>query len=55
MPLYMCPTLEPEISPALKKRMQGKTCFKFKAVPVPEVSADLNRLTHAAIRLWRGK
>ena len=41
MPLYMSPTLEKEISPALKKRMQGKTCFNFKAVPDEELLADL--------------
>jgi hypothetical protein len=30
MPLYMCPALQKSISPALHKRMQGKTCFNFK-------------------------
>src|SRR5437016_10954172 len=35
VPLYMCPTLPSTISPALKKRMQGKTCFNFKADPDP--------------------
>jgi hypothetical protein len=30
MPLYMSPKLTGRISPALKKRMQGKTCFNFK-------------------------
>src|SRR5262249_42816868 len=37
MPIYMCPALTKSISPALKKRMQGKTCFNFKAQPEPEL------------------
>jgi len=32
MPVYMYPELLDEISPALKKRMQGKSCFNFKEV-----------------------
>lgn len=30
MPVYMFPDLLEGISPALKKRMQGKSCFNFK-------------------------
>ena len=30
MPVYCCDTLKTDISPALKKRMQGKACFNFK-------------------------
>jgi len=30
MPVYMFPDLLVGISPALKKRMQGKSCFNFK-------------------------
>lgn len=55
MPLYMCPELARLISPALKKRMQGKTCFNFKADPGPELLADLKRLTEAGFRQWREK
>jgi hypothetical protein len=32
MPVYMFPDLLEGISPALKKRMQGKSCFNFKQV-----------------------
>jgi hypothetical protein len=32
MPVYACPDLLKEISPALKKRMQGKSCFNFTQV-----------------------
>lgn len=32
MPVYIFPELLKGISPALKKRMQGKSCFNFTAV-----------------------
>jgi hypothetical protein len=52
MPLYMSPVLAKSISPALKKRMQGKTCFNFKTDPEPELTAALTRLTEAAFQQW---
>ncbi|MDZ4801268.1 MAG: hypothetical protein SGI92_24190 [Bryobacteraceae bacterium] len=52
MPLYMCPTLNQGISQALKKRMQGKSCFNFKTVPSPELLAELGQLTEAGFRKW---
>ena len=52
MPLYMNPVLANTISPALKKRMQGKTCFNFKADPEPELIAELERLTEAVFKQW---
>jgi hypothetical protein len=55
MPLYMCATLTESISPALKKRMQGKTCFNFKTDPDPELLTELNRLTEAGVKLWAAK
>jgi hypothetical protein len=55
VPLYMCPELTKSISPALKKRMQGKACFNFKSDPEPELVADLKRLTAAGFNLWREK
>ena len=53
MPLYMCAPLNEKISPRLKKRMQGKTCFNFKAAPEPELIADLTLLTEAALEQWK--
>ena len=53
MPLYMCSELTKTISPALKKRMQGKTCFNFKTDPDPELIAELKRLTAAGLKQWR--
>src|SRR5271165_2289925 len=40
MPLY---ELAKNISPELKKRMQGKTCFNFKTGPDPELLAELQQ------------
>ena len=53
MALYMNPTLTETISPALRKRMQGKTCFNFKSDPGPEIVAELARLTEAGLEQWR--
>ena len=32
MSVYACPELLQSMSPELKKRMQGKSCFNFKEV-----------------------
>jgi len=53
MPLYMNDELTATISPELKKRMQGKTCFNFKAVPEPELLAELTRLAAAGFAFFR--
>jgi len=52
MPLYMNATLANTISPALEKRMQGKTCFNFKSEPDAAIIAELKRLTGAAQKQW---
>src|SRR5215469_74460 len=52
MPLYMSPALTGSISPALKKRMQGKTCFNFKDTPPPELIAELKLLTETGVQQW---
>ena len=43
-PVYCKPQLLEGISPALKKRMQGKSCFNFKTVD-EELFAELDALT----------
>ena len=43
-PVYMYPELLDDISPSLKKRMQGKSCFNFKAAE-PDLFAELEALT----------
>ena len=55
MPLYMNDGLTETISSALKKRMQGKTCFNFKSDPEPELLDELERLTEAGIAFWSEK
>lgn len=44
MPVYMYPDLLKDISPELKKHMQGKSCFNFKNVN-PELFEELADLT----------
>jgi hypothetical protein len=44
MPVYMYPDLLSNISPELKKHMQGKSCFNFKKVE-PELLKELSDLT----------
>jgi hypothetical protein len=44
MPVYMYPDLLDGISPELKKRMQGKSCFNFKQVE-PALFKELAALT----------
>jgi len=55
VPVYMDPALEKTVTPALKKRMQGKACFNFKTPPEPELLADLTQLTAAALKQWDRK
>lgn len=52
MPLYMTPELTKSISPVLKRRMQGKTCFNFKTAPDLELISELKRLTEAGLKQW---
>jgi hypothetical protein len=44
MPVYMYPDLLKNISPKLKKHMQGKSCFNFKRVETP-LFAELSQIT----------
>ena len=44
MPVYMYPDLLKNISPELKKHMQGKSCFNFKKIE-PGLFKELNQLT----------
>jgi hypothetical protein len=51
MPLYTHPALMAQVSPALKKRMQGKSCFNFKTGD-PVLFEELEALTGEAARLY---
>jgi hypothetical protein len=44
MPIYVKPDLLDDLSPALRKRMQGKSCFNFARVDEP-LLAELEALT----------
>ena len=44
MPVYMFPDLLKNISPELKKRMQGKSCFNFRKME-PDLFRELTALT----------
>jgi hypothetical protein len=44
MPVYMNPALMATVSPALRKRMQGKACFNFKTID-PAEAKELATLT----------
>ena len=48
MPVYAYPAMRQSISPALRKRMQGKACFNFTAVD-EELFEELRQLTAKGI------
>ena len=52
MPVYMFPELLKGISPELKKRMQGKSCFNFKKVE-PNLFKELTELTQQGVERFR--
>jgi hypothetical protein len=55
MPLYMNESLAGTISPELKKRMQGKTCFNFKTAPDSALIKELERLTRDGFKTFDEK
>jgi len=52
MPVYMFPDLLNDISPELKKHMQGKSCFNFKKVE-PELFKELTTLTRKGVEKFK--
>jgi hypothetical protein len=52
MPVYMFPDMLKDISPELKKRMQGKSCFNFKKVE-PDLFKELTDLTHKGVERFK--
>ena len=52
MPAYMKPELLDGISPELKARMQGKSCFNFKEVDKP-LFKQLAALTKAGLASYK--
>jgi hypothetical protein len=54
MPVYMYPDLLKDISPELKKHMQGKSCFNFKKVE-PALFQELSELTKKGAERFQQK
>lgn len=52
MPVYAFPDLLKKVSPELKKRMQGKSCFNFKEVD-EKLFAELARLTEEGYKRFK--
>ncbi|XXT21651.1 hypothetical protein WME94_08825 [Sorangium sp. So ce429] len=52
MPVYTNPELLGGISPELRKRMQGKSCFNFKTNE-PALFAELEALTGRCFERWK--
>ena len=53
MPVYVQPSLLEGLSPALRKRMQGKSCFNFAKVDEP-LLAELEALTRKGYHATAG-
>ena len=49
MPVYACADLPGALSPELKRRMQGKSCFNFKTVD-EKLFKELAKLTKAGFK-----
>ncbi len=54
MAVYCAPELLKGISPELKKRMQGKSCFNFKAVD-HDCFTELRRLTAVGLKKFKSE
>jgi hypothetical protein len=52
LPVYANPVLLASVSPALKKRMQGKACFNFTSVDATQLK-ELSALTKTSIAGFR--
>ena len=53
MPVYGFPELIESMSPELRRRMQGKSCFNFTKVDEP-LFAELATLTAESVERYRG-
>jgi hypothetical protein len=52
MPVYINPELLDGISPELKKRMQGKSCFNFKVIDKARL-AELSKLAKKGFEFYK--
>lgn len=54
MPVYVNPELLDTVSPQLRRRMQGKSCFQFTRAD-PELFDELEALLERGLREWRDR
>jgi hypothetical protein len=54
MPVYVEPSLLESVSPQIRKRMQGKSCFNFTRVD-EATKAELAALTRRAVEAYRAR
>ena len=52
MPVYVNPNLLQKLSPELKKRMQGKSCFNFKVIE-KKLITELSMLTKNGFEFYK--
>ena len=52
MPVYVNPNLLQKLSPELKKRMQGKSCFNFKVIEMKLIT-ELSMLTKNGFEFYK--
>ena len=52
MPVYVFPELLDDMSPELKARMQGKSCFNFKSID-DELVVELKSLTRSGYEIYK--
>lgn len=52
MPVYIYPKLLDNISPELKKRMHGKSCFNFRQIDKDQIK-ELTRLTKKGFEYYK--
>lgn len=52
-PVYMFPEMLEGLSPGLRARMQGKSCFNFRALLGDEQLRELGRLTEEGLERFR--
>ena len=55
MPVYACPDLLDSMSETLKKRMQGKSCFNFKAPINEELLRELEKITEQGLGKFKNR
>jgi len=54
MAVYIFPKLLKNISPELRKRMQGKSCFNFKNID-EKLFAELKELTEICFKKYKSE